>query len=201
MTENIAGSTALIEAVKKHIKESGPKAFTTIATYGGEFSSVEIDTKSFTAPAVFVSNLGWRHANSNPRLATNNSWQTRVVLFIVTKATKRENRMQQAMERAEWLTAIFTRWLPDGLSVSSPHDIQAENLYTRTVDAKGLALWMVSWWQELEIKKAPPTDLQDLETVEVTTTATVTVNTEDQQSGQQISDFTIEHKLGVKDGE
>lgn len=74
----------------------------------------------------------------------------------------------------------------------------AENLYNRKLDAKGLTVWMVAWWQEAEFEGVPATaDLPELEVVDITSDPTIAPQT----TPGELPDLIVEHEIkGVRYG-
>jgi hypothetical protein len=193
----VTASEQLLKEVKAHIKAEALGLFKQIEDYGGEFSEDEINAKSFNAPAAFVACLGWRKAKSGNVLAGKKIWRTRIAIFVVTKNTKREVRMTEAMQRAEVLSTIFEGWRPVEVCTSNPDGIDAENLYSRAVDKAGLALWMVGWWQEIEMKKGQRPEMPDLEKVEIESVARTMVDA----AAPSSPETAITHKLEMNNAE
>ncbi len=196
---NNTNSARLLDAIKDRIKQRTGKLFVQVEDYGGEFSAEEIDHKSFTAPAAFVSCLGWQKVPQGKYLGGKHIWRGRIAIFVATKDAKRDARMRNAMLRADVLTTLFSDWQPDkhaNICAGKAENISAENLYSRNVDKKGLALWMVDWWQEIEM--APPVlPLPDLEKVALHSTAQTSV---DAALNPAPTEITVTHQLEMKDG-
>lgn len=192
-------SGKLLDEIKQHIRANTAKLFVTVEDYGGEFSSDEIDVKSFNAPAVFVASLGWRKVDKGTWLGGKNIWRERIALFVATKHSSRDKRMRDAMERTEVLTALFQNWRAVVCS-GPPEDITAENLYNRAVDKKGMALWMVGWWQEVEFSKQQQPNapaLPDMKQVEISTTARTHVP----EQPETLNDVNVSHNLEMNNGD
>lgn len=188
----------LMDEIKARIKAIPGKLFVSVENYGGEFSSDEVDFKSFSAPAAFVSCLGWRKVDRPLLLSGKYIWRARIAIFIATKETKRDSRMVSAMSRAAVLSAHFQGWRPEACS-GRAEDIDSENLYNRAIDKKGLALWMVSWWHEIELEDGQTPghdDLSDLKRVEIESGAKKIVDADPAPS----SNTNLTHKLEMNDG-
>lgn len=162
-------SAALVKAVQGHIRSQfTQQQLLTVDLYGGEFNSTEIEFKSFACPAVLIACLGWQPRADRGRRARD----VRLGAFVVTKHPRREDRMLEASTLAEALSLVLPRWRPAADPAGEIDALDdpptAENLYSRSVDAKGLALWLVSW--EQTFVPAPSTtvaDLYDLVRVEI----------------------------------
>ncbi|ARL38542.1 hypothetical protein BOC49_07060 [Burkholderia pseudomallei] len=165
-------STALLNALNDELRAKSGKLFKTVELYGGQFDAEEVSAHSFVAPAAFTTCLGWRRLPKAGQYITRNAWLARCAVFVVTKDGNRVVRASAAMQRAELVSRILANW--DRPPCTGKADnVVAENMYSRKFDVKGLAVWMVSWWQEVEFEGLlNPDDLPDLVGVEVHTTPT-----------------------------
>lgn len=142
-------SAVLVNAVKDMVRARFTRQqLLTVDLYGGEFNATEVDYKGFACPAVLLALLGWQPSPEHGRHAR----QVRLAAFVVTKHAQREQRMLEASTLAEALCLVLRQWQPslpaeDGVIYRLDAAPSAENLYSRAVDAKGLALWLVSWDQ------------------------------------------------------
>lgn len=172
-------STLLLDQVIAHVRG----AFSTadvreVREYAGEFSGAEIMQTSFSAPAILIACMGWK-AGRSERMTGRHTRIVRLAAFVVTKnATSREARMREAMRLSERLGITLREWAPQDTSALAiapiEDDAQAENLYGRAVDEKGLALWMVSWQQACR-PLVPPAQLWDLLAIDITDNTRTTV--------------------------
>ncbi|WP_322037201.1 hypothetical protein [Burkholderia cepacia] len=166
-------STAHIDAINTELRGKAGTLFKTIEVYGGQFDAEEVNAKSFVAPAAFTACLGWRRLPKAGQYIGKNAWYGRFAVFVVTKDVNRVNRALTATRRAEVVSRILANWNQPECS-GKADNVVAENLYSRKFDAKGLAVWMVGWWQEVEFKGLlRPDELPDLVAVEVETTPIV----------------------------
>ena len=142
-----------------------------VRAYGGEFSSAEMDTTAYTCPAILVTVLGWKPEPQSRRLGGRDVRSVRMAAFVAAKHAKREARMAIAMTLAERLSIVLRQWSPNVPSLPmqlGPLEAEptVENLYGRAIDAKGQALWLVTWDQC--VKPLVPLDqLYDLLAVEI----------------------------------
>lgn len=153
-------SAVLQQAVIDLVRGAFTKAeVMTVAPYAGEFSADESVQVSFTAPAVFVAVLGWKPWVDSKRLTGRNVRGVRMGAFVVTKHAKRDVRMQMAMTLAERVALLLQAWVPDETDTMDlaclEVDATVENLYSRAMDSKGMALWLVDWMQAARPKVAP----------------------------------------------
>lgn len=165
-------SAVLQQAVIDLVRGAFTKAeVATVAPYAGEFSADESVQVSFTAPAIFVAVLGWKPWPDSKRLTGRNVRGVRMAAFVVTKHAKRDVRMQAAMNLAERLALLLQAWVPEATETMDlaclEVDATVENLYSRAMDAKGMALWLVDWMQAAKPTVAPA-QLFDLLAVDIT---------------------------------
>ncbi|MEB2508931.1 hypothetical protein SB379_00795 [Burkholderia multivorans] len=166
-------SLLLLDAFDVELGVRAGKLFKTIEIYGGQFDAEEVGSVSFVAPAAFSTFLGWRKLpKSGQYIGGRHAWYARLAVFVVTKHASRVERMRAAILRAEVVSRVLSEW-DRPACFGRPENVVAENMYSRKFDAKSLAVWMVSWWQEVEFDGLlNPDELPDLVGVDVHTTPT-----------------------------
>lgn len=147
-------SVLLMSTARDHVRQTfTPQEVVDVAYYGGQFSADEVVMAGFNAPAILIAGLGWMRPRGGERMAGRNVRVCHMAAFVVTKDADRADRMLAAQRLAERLDLALTTWAPGNapgavLEVASPEeDVRCENVYNRKIDAKGLALWLVSWRQ------------------------------------------------------
>lgn len=169
-------SVLLMGASKDFIRQ----VFTTnevvdVDYYGGEFSSDDVALTGFKAPAVLVAGLGWTRPRGHERMNGKGTRVCHMAAFIVTKDGTRSERMLQAQRLAEMLDVSLVTWVPANqegaaIEVAAPEDeIRCENVYNKKIDAKGLALWLVTWRQCIK-PMIPLPQLYDLLAIDIVST-------------------------------
>lgn len=144
--------------------------------YGGEFSSEDVGMTGFKAPAVLVAGLGWKRPSGRERMAGKGARVCHMAAFIVTKDGTRSERMLQAQRLAEMLDVALVTWVPQNaegaaIEVAAPEDdVRCENVYNKKVDAKGLALWLVTWRQCIK-PLMPLPQIYDLLSIDIVSTS------------------------------
>lgn len=164
-------SAILLDHVLAHVRSLFTTAeVATVQEYGGEFDAAEVEQVSFAAPAVFIAVLGWRGMSNGTRMTGKHVRQCRLGAFIATKHAKRELRMRAAMAIADKLAIGLRTWAPQ---VAAPIEIAgledeptAENLFSRAIDKRGMALWLVDWRQCIR-PTVPLEQLYDLVAVDI----------------------------------
>ena len=158
-------SVLLVDLVVQMLREAipSPDMLKTVQPYGGEFNAEEVDTASFTAPAVLVASMGWAPPGRDDLLAGAQASAQHLAAFVVTKNAKRVERMAAASALAETVARALKRWRPqagesDYIEVAAVdwRSVQGENLYGSRLDKKGLALWVVRWKQCVQDKALTP---------------------------------------------
>lgn len=164
-------SVALQKAVVDHLRATFTRQeVADVRPYAGEFSAAEVQQLSYTCPALLVSVLGWKPGPSGKHLVGRNVRAARVAVFVATKHVDRTARMQAAMVLAERAGLALRAWVPAspaGYTLAPlEQEPTCENLYSRDIDAKGQALWLVDWTQDVQTT-LPAAQLVDLLAVEI----------------------------------
>lgn len=123
-----------------------------LRAYGGEFNVTEVGNVSYNCPAILVTVLGWQPAHDSTRLVGRHVRKVRMAAFVATKHVDRIDRMATAQALAEKLALVLRIWVPDCTGLTEQlapleDEPAADNLYSRAIDAKGQALWLVDWMQ------------------------------------------------------
>jgi len=169
-------ATILLDQAVARVRAQFTRAeVATVQPYAGEFSSAEIQHKSYNCPAIFLTVLGWQPADSDCRLTGKHAKKVHVVAFVAYKHAERNKRMAGAMLLAERLEIVMRQWEPmrEAANANLPVTIAGletgatcENLYSRALDTVGQALFQVDWHQC--VKPAVPIEqLWDLLSVEI----------------------------------
>lgn len=151
------------------------KDVVTVDYYGGEFSGEDVVVTGFKCPAILIAGLGWSRPRGGERMAGKGVRVCHMAAFAVTNENNRADRMLSAQRLAERLDLALTTWKPANeagapLEVAAPEDdVRCENVYGRKVDAKGLALWVVTWRQCVKAQ-VPLPQLYDLLGVDIVST-------------------------------
>lgn len=96
---------------------------------------------------VYVALVTWKLIEQSLDAATYNCG---LVAFIVTKQIRAEDKETTAITIADQLTIALT--INDmNLGSKRPQKIASTTLYSDAIDKTGIALWSVSWQQEIEI--------------------------------------------------
>jgi hypothetical protein len=170
-------SVLLMETVKGFMRQTfTPQEVVDVTFYGGQFSADEVVMAGFNSPAILIAGLGWMRPRGGERMAGRNVRVCHMAAFVVTKDADRADRMLSAQRLAERVDLALTTWVPTNapgavLEVASPEeDVRCENVYNRKIDAKGLALWLVSWRQCVRAT-VPLPQLYELLGIDITSTS------------------------------
>lgn len=194
-------SVLLMDTVKTFVRQMfTPQEVVDVAYYGGQFSAEEVVMAGFNSPAILVAGLGWMRPRGGERMAGRNVRVCHMAAFVVTKDADRADRMLAAQRLAERVDLALTTWIPTNapgalLEVASPEDdVRCENVYNRKIDAKGLALWLVSWRQCVRAT-VPLPRLYELLSIDIKSTSEMPF-----QPDQAVSDVpvTVTHELVFK---
>jgi phage gp37-like protein len=147
--------------------------------YGGEFSAEEVQAVSYPAPCIMLAGLGWYPPRGKERMSGSKVRVVRLAAFVVTSQGSRTERMLSAQALAEKLDLKLHAWVPstapgDAVEVAAvePESVRCENVYNRRIDAKGQALWLVTWHQCVT-PLVPAAQIYDLLSVDIESTNTL----------------------------
>lgn len=119
-----------------------------VAAHSGRFSSSELGRVSAKAPAVFIAALAQSNINSrNGSDTATVSWAA----FVVTRDFPNLPRDVSALAVVDALKHIIpeNRWGLTDEAEGTPKNIQAQNLFSADIDTKGVAMWALSWQQDI----------------------------------------------------
>lgn len=176
-------ATILLDAIITRVRSLfTPQQVAEVREYAGEFNAAEIAQLSFNSPAILISVLGWTNGKESKALGgARNTRLNQCVAFVITKDVRRDERMRKAAAITDALGYGLYTWSPDDHElcvIGGPEDEpDAENLFGRAVDEKGMALWVLSWEQATR-PLVTPAAMFDLVAVEITSTATLSVDPE-----------------------
>jgi hypothetical protein len=171
-------AVVLLDQVQQYLRAQFTRAeVRDVLLYGGEFSAEEIPFESYSCPAILLAVLGWAPGGSS-RMTGRGVRTARVAAFVAVKHAQREKRMLECMRLAERLSVAMRMWMPNctGLPAKiAPLEDEArcENLYSRAVDKKGQALWLVDWEQAV-MPTLSDAQLFDWLSVEINSTGVAT---------------------------
>lgn len=169
-------SVLLMGTVKAFVRGAfSVKDVVDVAYYGGEFSSDEVAVSGFKSPAILIAGLGWTRPRGHERMTGKGCRVCHMAAFVVTSNNNRVDRMLDAQRLAEQLDLQLTTWAPANaddavIEVAAPEDdIRCENVYNKKIDAKGLALWLVTWRQCIK-PRLPLPQLYELLGIDIVST-------------------------------
>jgi phage gp37-like protein len=146
-----AAREAIVAAVDAALPE-----LRTCQSHGGRFDRGELQRLSRRAPAVLVAVLGIPGLDDG---AGAGRAAVRWGAYVLTRDTPAVRRDVAVLDYAEALMRLVrgNRWALG--SAQRPRRIGADNLYSGELDKHGIALWAVTWEQEIAFA---PRDLADL---------------------------------------
>lgn len=153
--------TAVKEAIKSTciadsaLRELVPRE-ASIMLHAGKFTWAELKARSFVAPAVFISHLGFRTASDAIREEFDEWDRVFSVRFAIGVCAKHakgsEARNALAAAIAEQLAIIITdnNW---GLSNVSRNveRLEAQGLFNPDAEADNQSMWLLTWYQPVQI--------------------------------------------------
>lgn len=192
-------SVLLMGTVKAFVRGAfSVKDVVDVAYYGGEFSSDEVAVSGFKSPAILIAGLGWTRPRGHERMTGKGCRVCHMAAFVVTSNNNRVDRMLDAQRLAEQLDLQLTTWTPANaddavIEVAAPEDdIRCENVYNKKIDAKGLALWLVTWRQCIK-PRLPLPRLYELLGIDIVSTNVLPhISPEEGPAGEPI---TVTHDI------
>ena len=168
-----------------------PQQVVDVTYYGGEFSTADdVMITGFKAPAILIAGLGWTRPRGTERMTGKGTRVCHMAAFIITAQANRAERMLAAQSLAEQLDIGLVGWHPadasNVLELAAPEDdIRCENVYNRKVDAKGLALWLVTWRQCIK-PTLPLPELFDLVGIDIVSTNHIPFQADQAESDEPV---------------
>lgn len=138
-----------------------------VASHSGRFSAGELARVAVNAPAVFIAVLAQSNINSQ---SGSDSATVSFAAFVVTKDSPNPPRDVSALAVVDALKHIIpeNRWGLTDEAEGVPKNIQAQNLFSADIDTKGVAMWALSWQQDIA-NTADITTLVDFLRLDTTT--------------------------------
>lgn len=152
----LSARTAVAQAVR-----DADLGFATVTTHGGRFDQTELKRWMRQTPAALVVLLG---VPATEIQAGTSVARARFAVFVVTSDERNDPRDARAITFTESVMNLVTgnRW--DGAACKAPERLQGSNLYSKSLDRGGVAIWAVTWEQLVDIEPNSPDDLDDFET-------------------------------------
>lgn len=150
------------DAVEAALK-AGMPAGTNVDSHPGSLDEAELRRIAAKAPAAYVAALGILSAekDNNGRVEVDAS----MAVFLVTRAAAgaAKDAAMLVLSTAALILIADNDW---GLAeTQNPRDVRAQNLYTGTIDKQGVALWGITWRQQVTVDQLDDSLLADLKTV------------------------------------
>lgn len=133
-----------------------------VEAIAGRIDDAELKRMLANAPAAFVAVLGVPEADRNR--SGQYELTATVVVFLATASRPGSPRDAAALTLATALLQIVPTNAWGLADANEPQGIRAENLYSTALDKQGLALWAVTWRQEICVGGLDPATLVDFKT-------------------------------------
>lgn len=146
--------TAMINAIQTALP-----SLKEVKAHGGRFSLEELKAASARAPSVRVACLGFPDiAQSEAGVKAQTAWGA----FVIAGDQTQAHRDALALTLV-WALALI---IPGNCwsysdTVDQARQVRADNLFSRELDKNGIALWAVTWRQEIDIAGSDLTELND----------------------------------------
>lgn len=145
----------LLTNIEHHIRSKNLVAPKSIFIHAGKFTWSELKRRGFSAPALFISCLGFRSADFDDEVffqSYEHVIKASLVIGIVTKHAKgSEARNAQARTLAEQITLILKdqRWGMNNAGCAEK--IKADGIFSAPAEEENCSLWLVNFQQLLGI--------------------------------------------------
>jgi hypothetical protein len=126
-----------------------------IALHAGKFTWQELTERSFNAPAIFISHLGFQTANENVAAEFDQPSKVMDVRFSVgivakhVRGTEARNALGNAITELFALQLYNQNWGLD--TVGKPDRVKAQGLYHPQAEADGQSMWLITWYQPVQL--------------------------------------------------
>lgn len=142
----------------------------TVFEHGGDYDLFEVKRYASRTPAVIVSLVRVECETDHGGIPLAD---VLVCCMVLTSDKKGLTKDVSSMDVVHSMLNILCRqplsdWgLPD---LGPPNDVKAANCYTKDIDAEGIALWAVSWCQDVELSPFAPlvSPADDLDAIHAT---------------------------------
>jgi hypothetical protein len=149
---SILSVQAAIVSALAAVERSGESVFRSVVSHGGR---VDLDTlRRYTtgSPTVLVSCLGGSVMRSGSATHLDAEWAA----FLVAQDSVTP-RVTTAVGAVDILVQAVADnlWSESSSVAGAPSQVRAQNLYSAGTDARGVALWAVTWTQRVVMDEAP----------------------------------------------
>lgn len=140
-----------------------------IRVHAGKFAWDELKARNYSAPSVFVTCLGFQKPNEEAAhfAYPHRVFDVRFAAGIVAKSPKdRETRNAMARAIAEQIAlclAAEPTWGDDSIEKPDANRIRAEGLFVPAAEADNQSLWLVSWYQLVQLDPDSVQTLDDFD--------------------------------------
>lgn len=125
-----------------------------VVPHAGRFTEQEIRRLATQAPAVLTSLM-----QINDGEGTDNS-ECRFVSWVLVRANNADKIYDEGLKLTSVLIPVI-RTVPNksAYNATDVADIEAENLYTGTLDSINISMWAVSWTWKVRATQIPDSDI------------------------------------------
>lgn len=149
MSGALSDLSAGLEAIVTALTTAIPAAH--VVRAGGAFDAGEVRRRMTQTPAVIVACLGIDQYSRRPDAwSVSGQWGA----YILTRDTPEWSRDLAALDLASDVLRQVARatWdAPDAFGVPDQTSLEASNLYSGTLDSVAVALWAVTWRQDIRL--------------------------------------------------
>ncbi len=134
-----------------------PKA-RSIMLHAGKFTWKELLGRSFSAPGIFISHLGFQSVSADVAAEFDEPEKVMDVRFAVGIVTKHAKSSEARNAQGNAITELFALQLTQqqtwGLdTVGRPSRLKAQGLYNPEAESDGQSLWLITWYQPVQLSR------------------------------------------------
>ena len=151
-----------------------------IAAHAGRFTEAEIRRLATQTPAVLTSLMAVKDGEG-----TDNS-ECRFISWVLVRADNKDKIYDSGLKYTSLLIPVIRSIPNDSIyNATDVTDIEAENLYTGTLDGINISMWAVSWTWKVRATQMPDGDIALDDELEIFEGADGTLEVEERAVGSK----------------
>ncbi len=136
--------------------------------HAGSFTWKEFEEKTYSAPAVFVSCLGWRELGDNEESRSPSMGDIYAARFALALITEHSGSLEKQNKQARQLAQKIGKFIKGSCfgfnEVSGAYQIKVDPVFSGAINESGQSLWLIYFWHHLPMDADSP--LEDFEGLE-----------------------------------
>jgi len=146
----------LLEAIVEQLSIANKKKrwrFKKIEEHAGSFAWKELEEKGYNAPALFVSNLGWKPLANEQDSMSSSMGDIYEARFLMALITEHKGGFEKQNKQARQLAQVLVKFLEDNCfgfdEISEAYRIKADPVFSGAFNENGQSLWLIEFWHQL----------------------------------------------------